>query len=174
MSLRSRVTRLIPQGEFRRGALMIAGGTGIAQLVAILASPIVTRLYAPADYGAYAVAASIVIVLGSIACLRYDYAIPLPGSDGEAANVLGLCVLVSAAIALASLLVLLAAAPWIGAALGGSSVGGVVVLVPIGVLLSGLLAALTAWMIRSRAYQEIATSRLAQSATTRPCRSGLG
>ena len=71
--------------------MTIAGGTGVAQLVGILSSPIVTRLYTPSDYGAYAVAASVLAVLVSVACIRYEGAIPLPASDVAAANVLALC-----------------------------------------------------------------------------------
>ena len=51
-----RVLAALPQGDFFRGVVTIAGATGAAQLIGILSSPIITRLYSPSDYGAFAVA----------------------------------------------------------------------------------------------------------------------
>ena len=97
-----RLSRFVPRGDLSRGVLTLVAGTGMAQLIVILSSPVLTRLYPPSDYGVYSVAMSIVAVLITIACLRYEFAIPLPGSDVTAANVLVLALataLVMSAIA---------------------------------------------------------------------------
>ena len=97
-----RVLAALPQGDFFRGVVTIAGATGAAQLIGILSSPIITRLYSPSDYGAFAVAGAVLTLLVSIACLRYELAIPLPKGDADAANVFVLCLLVTLGISAAS------------------------------------------------------------------------
>ena len=50
-------------------------------MLATLASPLVTRLYTPDDYGVFAAFASISTILLAINSLRYELAITLPGDD---------------------------------------------------------------------------------------------
>jgi O-antigen/teichoic acid export membrane protein len=71
-------------GTTRRGVLAIAGGAAGGQFVAIAASPVLTRLYTPGDFGVFAVLIAITVTLGSIAALRYELAVLLPASDREA------------------------------------------------------------------------------------------
>ena len=88
-----------PQGKrtdalsFASDVLKLAGGTAFAQALAILASPLITRLYGPEAFGLAALFTSIVGIVGVVACLRYELAIMLPKRDEEAANLLGLSLL---------------------------------------------------------------------------------
>jgi len=174
MTRLQRLLAAVPQGEFFRGALTIAGATGAAQLIGILSSPIITRLYSPSDYGAFAVAGAVLTLLISVACIRYELAIPLPRSDDEAANVFALCLIVTAAISLGTVPILWLAGPWILDAIGASALSPVVLLLPLGVLAGGFLAAFTGWMIRTKSYSEIAANRLTQSGTVVVAQVGLG
>ena len=89
-----------PKTSFAGDVLKLVSGTTIAQLIGILASPILTRLYAPEAFGALALFTSITSILGVIACLRYELAIMLPESDEDAANLLGVSLLSALLIAL--------------------------------------------------------------------------
>ncbi len=72
----------------------LASGTAIAQLMLVLATPLLTRLYTPADYGTLAVYSSTLTVLLVLASLRYESAIPLPEDEDVAGSVLALTLLV--------------------------------------------------------------------------------
>ena len=48
----------IPGGAFARHVATLASGTAVGQLLLVLALPVLTRLYSPADYGALAVYSS--------------------------------------------------------------------------------------------------------------------
>ena len=169
-----RLLAALPQGEFFRGAITIAGATGAAQLIGILSSPIITRLYSPADYGAFAVAGALLTLLVSVACLRYELAIPLPRSDVEAANVLAVCLVVCAAISLGVVPLLWLAGPRLMGTIGAGALAGWVLLLPVGVLAGGALAGFIGWMLRTKSYTEIAANRLAQSSTVVAVQVGLG
>jgi lipopolysaccharide exporter len=79
--------------SFATDILKLVTGTTFAQVVAILASPLLTRLYGPEAFGFLALFTSITSIIGVIACMRYEMAIMLPKTDEEAANLLGLCLL---------------------------------------------------------------------------------
>lgn len=164
----------IPGGDFVQGALKIAGATGAAQLVTILAAPVITRLYSPSDYGAFAVAGALLFLLSSIACLRYDNAIPLPKLDVDAAQLVVVCLVASVAVGLAVVPVLSFEDALLLDALGAAALDESVWLLPIGIVSGGALAAFVGWMIRTKSYRELATSRITQSGTTVAAQIGFG
>ncbi|MEK6265288.1 MAG: oligosaccharide flippase family protein [Clostridium sp.] len=59
------------------------GGTSIAQLVIILASPILARVFTPEDFGSFAILTTVVYILTALSCLRLDVAILSSRSDLE-------------------------------------------------------------------------------------------
>jgi O-antigen/teichoic acid export membrane protein len=56
-----------------------------AQLIAMLVMPLITRIYSPNQFAVLAVFTALLNILGSVACLRFEIAIPLPErqADGE-------------------------------------------------------------------------------------------
>lgn len=78
------------KSEFARNVLTLMTGTTIAQAIPILLSPILTRIYTDEDYGLFAPLMSLVTGLLTIAALRYDLAIVLPKSEGEAKSMVKL------------------------------------------------------------------------------------
>ena len=78
------------RSSFASDVLKLAGGTAIAQILSILASPIITRMYGPEAFGLSALFASITGIVAVVACLRYELAIMLPEKDEDAANLLAL------------------------------------------------------------------------------------
>src|SRR5215210_2142529 len=83
-------------GAFARHVVTLASGTALGQLLLVLALPVLTRLYTPADYGALAVYSSTLTVLVVLASLRYEAAIPLPEDDALAGSLLALTLAVLA------------------------------------------------------------------------------
>ena len=80
-----------------RAVLAISGSTILAQLVAIAAAPILTRLFSPEEFGAFFIVNSLSLVLAAGFALRLELAIPLPNDADDARH---LVVLAMSAIAL--------------------------------------------------------------------------
>jgi O-antigen/teichoic acid export membrane protein len=126
-------------------------------------TPLLTRLYTPDEFGAFAVYSSVLLVGASIATLRYDFAIPLPTEEATAAALLVLAV---AAVCLTGCVVAVATA-----VIGDDFVRLADVaalepylwLIPVGIFGAGLYQALTYWSIRDRAFGRIARTRVAQA-----------
>lgn len=74
----------------RRGALAIVGGTAGGQALALLSAPILSRLYSPSNFGVFTVLSSLVAIVGTVATLRFELAVPLPEKEGDAYGIVAL------------------------------------------------------------------------------------
>ena len=93
-SLLDRVNaKLNAQGGFLKAVSILVGGTAFAQGIAILALPILTRLYTPEEFSLLAIYTSLLLTLSAASCLRFEIAIPIPKSDSEAIHLVLLAVL---------------------------------------------------------------------------------
>lgn len=137
----------------------LIGGTLGAQLIGVAALPILTRIYSPGDFKTLAVYAAIVSILSVVACLRFDFAIPLPRSDFRAANLLVVSLLIVGIVCLTSI-PLVALWAWAGVSLYGG--GPWVWLIPAGVALTGIYSAAQLWASRNGWYGTIARTRITQ------------
>lgn len=142
---------------------MLVGGTAGAQLLAVLAAPLLTRLYTPEDFGLLAVYASLLGLIAVIASLRYELAIPLPEDDSEAANVAALSlILVGINTVLVGILTVLLRQP-ISNALGVPQLGPYLWMLPLGVLAGGVYNVFNYWAVRTKCFSTIAGTRIVQS-----------
>ena len=154
--------------------LTIATGTGIAQIIVVASSPILTRLYTPADYGVFSVATAMMAILIAVTCLRYEFAVPLPEADETAANVVALALLVDLGLGMASFVFLgLAGAP-ILAFFGAAALGPYVFLITLEQLAGGATSTLVSWAVRTKTFSEIAAFRLTQAVVVVGAQVGLG
>lgn len=153
----------MPRSGFARGTIVLIGGTGGAQLVAIIASPVLTRLYTPDDFGVLAVYMALVITLGVISSLRYHLGILLPDDEIEAAAVTVLAASIVVVFALlAGVAILLYSEP-IAEALNTPGLTPYLWVVPLGLLFLGAQQVFGTWAIREKAFTAIAGLRLFQS-----------
>lgn len=164
--IRSFISRLLPKSEFARGVSVLVGGTASAQILLILAAPLLTRLYTPEDFGLLAVYASLLALIGVVSSLRYELAIPLPEDDQEAANVAVLCLtLVAVSTLLIGILVILLGES-IARTLDVPHLAKYIWLLPVGVLSSGVYTVFNYWGIRTKRFATIASTKLRQAITT--------
>lgn len=71
----------------KKQLITLLGGTALAQLIPILISPILTRLYSPDQFGIFALFSSIVLTAIIVTTLRMEMAIILPKKHYEANNI---------------------------------------------------------------------------------------
>jgi O-antigen/teichoic acid export membrane protein len=168
-----RILDAIPAGGFLRATLAIVAGTGIGQMLVILTSPVLTRLKTPSDYGVYSAATSILILV-SVTCLRYEFAIPLPEDDVAAANLLGLSLLVNLGMCAVTAVLLTVFGPWLLSLFGASALRPYILLLVLAQFAGGVVSVFTNWAVRTKAFKEIGLNRLAQSAGLVVTQIGLG
>jgi O-antigen/teichoic acid export membrane protein len=156
----------LPAGGFARNVVTLMTGTTFAQALGILASPILTRLYGPGDYGIAALYASILGIITVVACWCYQFAIVLPEKDEDAANLLALSVLIC--FGMAALILVLVALFRIPVArlLGAPKLAPWLWLMPLSLLEAGLFQALNYWSTRRKQFARLAARTITQSAVT--------
>ena len=150
------------RGAFWANVSSITAGTVAGQAFVLALSPILTRLYGPADFGALGLYATALALLTVLATLRYELAFPV--DRGEDAQSLVLLVLLTVSImsALSAVAVVFFGRQLLSA-VNADSLAPYLWLVPIGTAASGVLQLLTYLRVRQGAYNQLATSRLTQS-----------
>lgn len=160
--------------EFLRAVGMLAGSAAVAHGITAAALPLMSRLYSPVDFSALAVFVGLASVLSAVAALRYDIAVPLPGSDGDALNLLAL----STVLAVSSAVIVAALVAWhsegVAAALNQPQLATYLWLLPLAVFTTAAHSALQAWFVRRRQFPAIARSRLWQSSLSVGTQAGMG
>lgn len=162
----AKLKKILPQNAFARGVSVLVGGTAGAQALMVLVSPLLTRLYTPVDFGLLAIYSGLLALFAVVASLRYELAIPLPESNTEAANVLVLSLLVVLVMTSISAIMVLVAGEQIAHALDAPKLAQFFWLLPIGVLLSGIYKVFNYWAVRTKAFGDIAKTRVSQTLAT--------
>jgi O-antigen/teichoic acid export membrane protein len=74
-----------------RATLTLLAGGALAQAVPLLLGPLLTRLYAPQEFGLFHLFAAVATNIAVIACARYEFALPLERDETEADALRALC-----------------------------------------------------------------------------------
>ena len=151
------------EGSFAGDVLKIAGGTTFAQILSVLATPILTRIYGPESYGLSALFVSIVATVGVVACLRYELAIMLPKRDEDATNLLAASLILAGVVSLLTVPAIYYAGDFIIESLKSPGLGPYLWLVPIAVFANGAVLAFNYWISRTRHFGSLSIARVASS-----------
>jgi O-antigen/teichoic acid export membrane protein len=149
-------------------------GTTIANVITILASPILTRLYGPAAFGFFALFMSITGIIVTIACMRYELAIMLPKNDEEAVNLLVLSLSSVAIISLLTIPALYFGGDVILKLLGAPGLAPYLWFIPPFVFMSGIFLALRMWNLRTCHFTQLSVAQITNSAATTSTQVGAG
>lgn len=87
--------RLIGSSEFSKNVLTLVSGTGLAQLITLAASPVLSRLFLPEEFAPYTLFVAIIGIVSVIAAGRFELAILLPKKEVDAKNLIALAIIIS-------------------------------------------------------------------------------
>lgn len=155
--------KLNAQGGFLKAVSVLVGGTAFAQGIALLALPILTRLYTPEEFSLFAIYTSLLLTLSVASCLRFEIAIPIPESENEAIHLVLLAVFSNVIISLLIGLTIWVFHTEIILLLKQPDFKNLIWLVPVGVFCSGLYTIFQYWATRNKQFPIIAKSRIVQS-----------
>lgn len=88
------------RSDFTRNVFTLISGTTVAQAISIGISPILSRMYTTAEFGAFGTFSSVIALLSLVVGGRYEGAILLPKKDEEAANLFALSFFFNFAVSL--------------------------------------------------------------------------
>lgn len=149
--------------RFRQNFVKVVKANFLAQVLSLLASPLLTRLYSPADYGTVALFSSLLSILLAFATLRFDWSVPNATSRTQAAAlmVIGLLALTFVSITTFSVL-------WVFGSVwtfwqGFQALGSLLLLLPVALIGSGLHQLMQAWFVREANLTAVSRTKITQS-----------
>jgi O-antigen/teichoic acid export membrane protein len=148
---------------FADNVLTLAGGTTIALTVAVLASPITSRLFGPEAFGLAALFGSGAAMAAAMACLRYEMAIVLPKNDEDAVQLFALCYIILIAMTAMTAILTYLFGTRVLFYIQASELKPILWLFPIYMFLIGLQLPLNLWYTRQKQFNIQATNRILNS-----------
>ena len=158
-----RKLKALLSGSFARQVMVLVGGTAFAQGLGVVAMPLLTRLYSPADFGTLALFSALLGMISVVASLRYQIAIPLPEQDYQAANLLALALICLVCVTVLTTGASLLFPDQIAGLMKAPALVGYLWLLPIAVVATGAYGIFQYWATRKKAFAHIARTRVEQS-----------
>lgn len=152
----------------------VSSSTFVGQLIGLLATPLLTRIYSPADFGIFQLFASIVGVIAPLACLSYYYAIILPEKNEDAANVVILCLFLIAVTSFITTIFFFLFSGVIEQDLNVPGFSRYVPLLPLAIIFSGFAYIFGFWTSKKEQYGVIAKANVYSSFTGKGFSIGYG
>ncbi len=149
-------------------------GTTISQIIPILMAPVLSRIYAPSDYGLLGIYMSITPILIVFVNLQYTQAILQTSTKKEEDNIVAICYLLTffytfLIIAIILILYIFEISFFVNAKLGYW-----LYFIPLTVFLSGITTVQTKILNKHRHYKIISTSQIASTIATVFCSLAFG
>jgi len=153
----------VPKGSFRADVATLMTGAALGQFLLLAVSPLLTRLFAPATFGAFGVYLSLAAIVGALSNLRFDQAIMLPKEAQAAARLFWAALLSAAVVAAGTLAVCLVFFGRILSALKIKTLSGWILLLPLSVFFYGATQALISWSTRRRKFARQSLAQVSRS-----------
>ena len=150
-------------GPFARKVMSLSALTAAGQATFVIALPVLSRLYTPADFGIFTIYLSIVNIGGPIIGLKFESALYAGRTREEAAATLSLSFLTTL-ITSSTVTIALFFFGGLLATQFGPAARTIVWMLPIGLLLAGMWSLSSAWAIKSEAVSTLGVARFAQPA----------
>lgn len=154
------------KSEFVRNVLTIFTGVSFAQIIPIIISPLLTRLYTPADFAILGLFTSTAMLFSNIATLSYDQAIMLPKKNSDAVNIMALSVICVIGVTLLSAVVVVVFNNQLTGLMKNPALKMWLYFVPIAVFLGGMFKILNVWASRQKQFKRLAMRNITQTAIT--------
>jgi O-antigen/teichoic acid export membrane protein len=159
---------------FFQNIAVVAGGNVTAKLIGIIAAPVITRLYTPEDYGIFSVFISVVVIVGSLATLRYAVTIPIAREEKLADNLLKLCFLITLSLSLLWFLGIVLFGNYFTVQFSAEQLQPYLWLMPVVFLGKGIYEALNNWAVRIQKFRLITRTKISQGVSSAGVKIGLG
>src|SRR5699024_5233870 len=168
------ITKYLKNNKFIKNVLILLSGTIVAQIIALILSPIITRLYGPEAFGLMGVFSSLIQILIPVAALTYPVAIVLPKDDRNAKQIINISLILMTIVAAIMLLILLLFKDSIIIFLQVQEIGSYLYLIPVVIIFAGLMQINTQWLIRTNQFNINTKIMVWQSVILNGSKVGIG
>ncbi len=151
------------KSEYARNVLTLVSGTSIAQAIPVAVTPILTRIYTPAEFGLFAVYMALISIGAMIATGRLEMAVLIARKDSEALQLAATSLAISGVISLLALVAIVVWGEQIAALSGQPELENWLYVVPFSIFLFSVYKVLLHWLNRKKQYPLMSRTRVTQS-----------
>jgi O-antigen/teichoic acid export membrane protein len=151
------------KSQFKKNLFVLMTGMAIAQAIPIIFSPVLTRLFTPAEFGYFATFLAVSSFFTVIMSGKYELAIMLPKRDEEAINLLSLSALLSLVITITSSILLFFFAGPFTKLFGVTEIKSIVWLVPLFSFLATIYSLFNEWSIRKNNFLILSKNKISNT-----------
>ncbi|QOV11116.1 lipopolysaccharide biosynthesis protein [Viridibacillus arvi] len=160
------------QNRFIKSLWVLIAGAAVSNIVVLIMTPILTRIYKPEDFGVLSVFTALLYLSMIIVSMRYESALMLPKEEKDALPLLCISLfsvfIVSTLVCL--ILLILPIATWLNI----ESAEPYFWILAISLLFVGIYQALNIWALRLEKYSEISYAKLAMNGGQAGSQLGFG
>ena len=153
--------KYLPTSEFSKNVITMLTGNMIAQLIPLLITPILSRLFSVEEFGVFALYSSIATFFMVIAAGRYETAILLPKEDKDAVNILALSFLILTGLSLLLTAVVLIFP--IANLFDTPELSTIMIFLPLTIFFGAAYRTLTFWSNRKKRFRATSISSVTQA-----------
>jgi O-antigen/teichoic acid export membrane protein len=164
----------LAKGGFLKAVAKLSGATFLGQVVSILASLILTRLYTPGDFGVLGVFTAIATQLSVFISMRYEWAILPAKEEKKAADILFLSCTLTLFVTVVIAAVVSVSSEQIALWMKVPALAKFLWLMPIATLFGGLFQIFNYWALRQKDFSIVAKAQVSKSLWSNGFQIGLG
>lgn len=153
--------------NFITNVLKLVSGSVASQILAILLVPLITRIYSPDDLGVFQLFVSVSGILVIFSTFSYQFAIMLPKTEEDSANVVSLCSILVTVISLLTAVIVIIFPDEIEHILNAPGISDYLIYLPVIVFFNGLFFVQNYWLSRKIRFGIIAGSRVLNTLSTK-------
>ena len=156
----------VPLSSFSRNVASLMSGNFISQLIPLLFTPVLTRMFTPDEFGTLALYLAVVMLASALVTCRYELAIFLPKRLGQARLLAEISILLSFTLSCLLFLIIYLMENKIVVALELSNFGYCLYLLPISIFLASFIQILTNLKVRQAEYKQLNVARVSQTSSS--------
>lgn len=157
------IKKLTLKESFVKNAIIMMSGTGLSQVIPLVFSPLLTRMFSPDDFGKLAIFMAFCSILTIMSTGFYELSILRPLKDILAYNILILIIILSFVTSIVIIIVTLTYHYFFDLLSSPSLSLEYLLFLPIGVFFTGMFQGLNYWLIRKKQFKIINFSKITQS-----------
>jgi O-antigen/teichoic acid export membrane protein len=155
--------RALLKSVFLKNVSTVMLGTAAAQIIGLTLMPVISRIFTPADFGAFGSFTAVLGVFGAGVTLQYSLALMLPKEEKEVVDLFVLSCLASMVVACLCLFAIILFPHLMLSLLKTQGMPWLLWILPFGVLVSGFNQSIQCWCIRRKAFRKTSLSQVVRS-----------
>ena len=153
------------KSEYARNVLTLMSGSTIAQAIPVAVTPVLTRIYTPAEFGLFAVYLALISIGAMVATGRLEMAVLITRKDNEALRLAFISFISSGVFSALTLFVIIIWGQQIAAFSGQPEIEKWLYIVPFSIFLFSVYKVSLHWLNRKKQYGLMSQSRVIQSSS---------